>query len=61
MKYKLISITDMWGNKLPLEKMEFWFVGKDYAIGHFKGYGSCFDKNYSRCDGYTVVTEKVGA
>ena len=51
---KVISITDMWGAKLPIEKMEFWFVGEDYAIGHYKGYG--FDKKYTSCNGYTVVT-----
>lgn len=56
---KVISIIDMWGTKLPIEKMEFLYVGKDYAIGHFKGYG--FNKKYASCDGYTVVTEKAEA
>lgn len=56
-KYKVISITDMWGNPLPIENMEFWFIGKNYAIGHFKGYG--FDKRYSSCNGYTVITKEV--
>lgn len=54
---KVISIRDMWGEKLPIEKMEFWFVGKDCAIGHYKGFG--FDKNYTSADGYTVITEEV--
>jgi hypothetical protein len=54
---KVVSIVDMWGNPLPIEKMEFWFVGDDYAIGHYKGYG--FDKKYASCDGYTVITEEV--
>ena len=57
MKRKVISITDIWGNKLPIEKMEFWFVGEDYAIGHYKGYG--FDKKYASYNGYTVITEEV--
>lgn len=57
MAYKLISIVDMWGEPLPIEKMEFWFVGEDIAIGHFKGYG--FDKAYASYDGYTVTTERV--
>ena len=57
MTYKLISIVDMWGEPLPIEKMEFWFVGKDFAIGHYKGYG--FAKRYDKCDGYTVTTERV--
>lgn len=54
---KVVSIVDMWGNPLPIEKMEFWFVGDDYAIGHYKGYG--FDKKYASYDGYTVTTEEV--
>ena len=57
MAYKLISIVEMWGEPLPIEKMEFWFVGEDIAIGHFKGYG--FDKAYASYDGYTVTTERV--
>lgn len=56
-QYRVVSISDMWGDKLPIEKMEFWFVGKDYAIGHYKGYG--FDKKYASHDGYTVITEEV--
>ena len=56
-QYRVVSITDMGGNKLPIEKMEFWFIGKNYAIGHYKGYG--FDKKYASYDGYTVITEEV--
>lgn len=56
-KRKVVSITDLFGNKLPIEKMEFWFVGEDYAIGHYKGYG--FDKKYASYDGYTVVTAEA--
>ena len=56
-RYRVVSISDMWGNKLPIEKMEFWAIGKDYAIGHWKGYG--FDKKYASYDGYIVITEEV--
>lgn len=56
-KLKVVSITDILGNKLPIEKMEFWFVGEDYAIGHYKGYG--FDKKYASYDGYKVVTAPI--
>ena len=56
-KRRVIEIRDMFGEKLPIEKMEFWFVGVDYAHGHFKGYG--FDKCYAKYDGYTVITEEV--
>ena len=56
-QYRVVSITDLWGNKLPIEKMEFWFVGEDYATGHYKSYG--FDKKCASYDGYTVITEEV--
>ena len=59
MAYKVISITDRNGNKLPIEKMEFLHIGKDYAISNYQGFG--FMKNYAGFDGYTVVTEKVEA
>ena len=53
---KVISITNIWGEKLPIEKMNIKFVGDDYVIATFKGFG--FDKRYSSCDGYTVEIEK---
>ena len=56
-QYRVVTISDMWGNKLPIENMEFWAIGKNYAIGHYKGYG--FDKKYASYDGYTVITEEV--
>lgn len=59
MAYKVISITDHNGEKLPIEKMEFLYIGKDYAIGNYQGFG--FMKNYASFDGYAVVTEKVEA
>lgn len=53
----VVSIKDLEGNELPLDKMEFWYVGEDFAIGHYKGYG--FDKRYEAYDGYTVITKEV--
>lgn len=53
---KVIAIKDMFGEELPIEKMEFTFVGKDHAYGHYTGYG--FDKMYGPWDGYTVITEE---
>lgn len=53
---KVISITNIWGEKLPLEKMDIKFIGEDYVIASFKGYS--FDKRYSSCDGYKVEIEK---
>lgn len=53
---KVVSITDMLGNSLPLEKMDIKFIGEDYVIASFKGYG--FTKRYASCDGYTVKIEK---
>ena len=55
---KVIAIKDMFGKELPIEKMEFTFVGKNYAYGHYKGYGTCFAKVYGEADGYTVITEE---
>lgn len=57
-KFELVSIKDLEGNELPLDKMEFWFIGEDFAIGHYKGYAG-FDKRYEACDGYTVITKEV--
>lgn len=59
-KYKVVSITDLFGDKLPIDKMDFYFVDPDNCIASFKGYGNCFAKNYRACDGYTIITEKVG-
>ncbi len=53
---KVISIRDMWGNSLPLDKMEFIHVDEHNCLARYKGYG--FIKNYQACDGYTVITEK---
>ena len=56
-KYNIIAIIDRSGNYLPIEKMEFDFIGKDYAIAHYKGYG--FSKLYSAADCYKVITEEI--
>ena len=53
---KVVKIVNVFGEELPIEKMQFSFVGKDWAIGNYKGYG--FSKNYSQADGYTVITEQ---
>lgn len=55
--YKVISITDMFNKEINISNIEFTFVGKDYAIGHYKGFG--FLKNYSKANCYTVITEKI--
>ncbi len=59
MKYKLISITDLWGEKLNLDHYDILWVDEDSAILKLKGYGNCFTKRYSAADCYTVITEKV--
>jgi hypothetical protein len=56
-QYKVVKIVDCFGHELPIDKMEFTWVGKDSAFGHYKGYG--FDKMYSKADLYTVITEPV--
>ena len=53
---KVVSITNIWGEKLPLEKMDIKFIGNDYILASFKGYG--FTRRYSSCDGYKVEIEK---
>lgn len=52
---KVVKIIDREGNCLPLEKMNILFVGTDYVLASYKGFG--FIKNYHACDGYTVITE----
>ena len=52
---KVISIKTISGEHLPIEKMDILFVGNDYVLAKFKGYG--FITNYNKCDGYTVVIE----
>lgn len=53
---KVKNIKNLFGEKLPIEKMEIRFVGEDYVIANYKGYG--FVKNYGPADGYTVEFEE---
>lgn len=53
---KVVSVTNLFGEKLPLEKMDIHFIGDDYIIASYKGFG--FAKRYATCDGYTVIIEK---
>lgn len=57
--YKVISITGLGGKPVNIDNIVFTFVGKDYAIGHPKGFGDCFSTLYSKADCYTVITEKI--
>lgn len=58
MKKRIVKrITNVMGKELPIEKMEFTYVGKDNALGHFKGYG--FLENYGPWNGYKVETEEI--
>ena len=53
---KVIAIKDMFGKELPIEKMNIQFVGNNYVVANFKGFG--FTKTYGVWDGYTVIIEK---
>lgn len=53
---KVKNITNLFGEKLPIEKMNIQFTGKDYVFANFKGYG--FAKVYGPADGYTVEFEE---
>lgn len=53
---KIKAITNIFGENLPIEKMNIQFVGNDYVIANFKGFG--FTKNYGPANGYTVEFEK---
>lgn len=55
MKKTVVKITDLFGNELPIEKMEFLFVGEDWATGNFKGFGIM--RTYNKANGYTVITK----
>lgn len=54
--YKLISVT-RWGEPVNMDNYTIRFVGKDYIIVQFKGYG--FTACLSAANCYTVITEKV--
>lgn len=50
---KVIEIRDLFGHKLPIDKMDILFTGKDYVMARYKGFG--FTKVYAPYDGYTVI------
>jgi hypothetical protein len=52
---KVKAIKTLFGENLPIEKMEILFVGTDYVLAKFKGYG--FVERYAPCDGYIVEFE----
>ena len=56
-KYEIVAIIDLFGNSLPIEKMDFLHIGKDYAIGQYKGFG--FTQLYSAADCYKVITKEI--
>lgn len=53
---KVKSITNLFGEKLPIEKMDIKFIGTNYVMASYKGYG--FTKVYGPADGYIVEFEK---
>lgn len=55
MKKVTAIINNITNEKLPIEKMEIRFIGENYVMANFKGYG--FAKTYGPWDGYTVVIE----
>ena len=52
---KVRAIKNIFGENLPIEKMNIQFVGKDFVMASFKGCG--FTKVYGPADGYTVEFE----
>ena len=52
---KVKAIRNLFGESLPVEKMEILFVGADYVLAKYRGCG--FVKRYASCDGYTVEFE----
>lgn len=57
MAKKVTSIKTLFGEELPIDKMEIIHIGKDSVLARYKGYG--FIKNYGSCDGYTVTIEEA--
>lgn len=53
---KVKAIKNTLGEKLPIEKMQIRFVGENYVVANYKGYG--FVKNYGPWNGYTVEFEE---
>lgn len=56
---KVKAIKNLFGENLPIKKMEIRFVGENYVIANYKGYG--FTKTYGPWDGYTVEFEEEKA
>jgi hypothetical protein len=56
---KVKAIKNLLGENLPIEKMEFLFVGADYVVIKYKGYG--FTEVYAPYNGYTIEFEKEKA
>lgn len=54
---KVKAIKNLFGENLPIEKMEILFVGVGYVLAKHKGYG--FMKRYAPCDGYAVEFEET--
>ena len=52
---KVKAIKDLSGENLPIEKMDILFIGDNYVIAKYKGYG--FMNKYASYDGYTVEFE----
>lgn len=52
---KLVSITNTWGETIPLDKLDVLFVGDGYALATHKHSG--FLQRYDASNGYTVITE----
>lgn len=52
---KVLSITNLFGEQIPLDRFNIHFVGENYVIGSFKNSG--FVRTFGPWDGYTVVTE----
>ena len=53
---KVKAIRNVFGENLPIEKMDIKFVGKDYVVATFKGFGII--KTYGPADGYIVEIEE---
>lgn len=54
---KVIRITDIQGDLVPLNNLVFWYVGIDYAHAYIKDTG--FSMLFSSANCYTVETEEV--
>lgn len=54
---KVVSIKNFMGIEIPLNNIQFLWVGADRAMGRYKD--SCFYTMYSKADGYTVITKKI--